>query len=439
MADIFISYSSEDKTIVKQIAGLLENKGWSVWWDRQIPIGQSFDNVIENELHNASCVLVIWTQKSVSSEWVKNEASEAARKGVLVPVVLEKVALPLAFKRTESAMLVGWNGEQDNPELELLFNAIKNILANKKDSTAQSGTSVSSTASRSTIPKHSDTSESNDSRPKQGISLSGYSVIGIIGFILSLFLVYYYLNKIQGKVSEEVDQRMFYLILILFGISASALIFGVMNTYAVLKGEKQNIQLKMAGPGVGVILVVLGGLFLPPKAVEKSVTIRLFDWKKNPVTQGDVKIYLREYIRTQSIDKMGQALFTGLPSDIVNSKLKIEVSSPGYATKNFDTLFVNSKPLELTLPLTAVVLISGKVKTAAEIPISGVEINVDGTRYYAMSITDGSYSLRLEEYTLGDEITLTTSHKDYEDKTISLRINSPEIRNQDIFLNPIKH
>jgi hypothetical protein len=45
----------------------------------------------------------------------------------------------------------------------------------------------------------------------------------------------------------------------------------------------------------------------------------------------------------------------------------------------------------------------------------------------------------LEEYTLGDEITLTTSHKDFEDKTVLLKINSPEIKNQDIFLNPIAH
>lgn len=269
--------------------------------------------------------------------------------------------------------------------------------------------------------------------------VSGYGMVALIGFIVSLSLVYYYLQFIQGKVSDTVDQRIFYLILILFGISASALVFGVMNTYAVLNGKEQNFSLKMTGPGVGVILVVLGGLYLPQKSAEKNVTIRLFDWKNNPVTQGDVKIYLKEYIRTQSIDNMGQALFTGIPADVMNNKMKIEVSSPGYATKYFDTLVVDSKPLELTLPLTAVVFISGKVKTAAEIPIKGVEINVDGTRYFAISITDGTYKLRLEEYTLGDEISITTSHKDYEDKTSSIRINSPDIKNLDIFLNPITH
>lgn len=293
--------------------------------------------------------------------------------------------------------------------------------------------------SRPTATEHSSEPEENNTILPHRMPVTGYAIITGIGFLVSFLLVYYYLQYIQGKVSDQVDQRIFYLILIFFGISASAMIFGMMNTYAVLTGKKQDIQLKMTGPGVGVILVVLGGLYLPQQSSEKNVTIRLFDWKKNPVTQGDVKIYLKEYIRTQSIDNMGQALFTGIPADMAKNKMKIEVTSPGYATKYFDTLVTISTPLELTLPLTTVVIISGKVKTAAEIPIKGVEINVDGTRYYAISITDGSYKLRLEEYTLGDEITLTTSQKNYEDKTISIRINSPEMKNQDIFLNPITH
>ena len=99
MADIFISYSSEDKTNVRLIAELLEQQGWTVWWDRQIPIGQRFDSVIEEELVKAYCVIVIWTRRSVASEWVKNEANEASRLGKLVPLLLEDVPLPLAFKQ----------------------------------------------------------------------------------------------------------------------------------------------------------------------------------------------------------------------------------------------------------------------------------------------------------------------------------------------------
>ena len=351
MADIFISYSSEDKTIVQKIAGLLNAKGWSVWWDRQIPIGQKYDTVIETELQQAGCVLVIWTQRSVASEWVKNEALEAAQKNVLVPVVLEQVTLPLAFRRIESAMLIDWDGQEDHAELGMLYNAIGNIL-----------------------------------HPENKTTLPGY-------------------GGVTDKNRKPAVNRKTVLI---YSIIAAAL------------------------------LLLLGAFFLLPKNTDKMITIRAFDWKKKPITQGNVKIYLKEYIRTQSIDNMGQALFTGIPAAVATSKIKIEISSPGYATKTYDTLIVNDKPLELVLPLSTVILISGKVKTAAEIPIKGVEINVDGTRYYAVSITDGTYNLRLQEYTLGDEITLTTSHPGYEDKTISLRINTPEITNEDIFLNPAK-
>jgi hypothetical protein len=93
--------------------------------------------------------------------------------------------------------------------------------------------------------------------------------------------------------------------------------------------------------------------------------------------------------------------------------------------------------MEFSLPFTTAVFISGRVKTADEHPIKNVEVNVDGTRFYGLSITDGSYLIRLEEYTMGDEITITTSHDEYEDKTFALRISAPEIKNLDIFLNPV--
>jgi len=43
MADIFISYASEDRQRAGALAETLGARGWSVWWDREIPLGQSFD------------------------------------------------------------------------------------------------------------------------------------------------------------------------------------------------------------------------------------------------------------------------------------------------------------------------------------------------------------------------------------------------------------
>jgi TIR domain len=87
MADVFISYANENRDTARKLAASLEARGWSVWWDRKIQAGQTFDQVIERELETARCVIVLWSKESISSEWVKNEAALAAERGVLVPAL----------------------------------------------------------------------------------------------------------------------------------------------------------------------------------------------------------------------------------------------------------------------------------------------------------------------------------------------------------------
>ena len=108
MSDIFISYSREDRPRAKLIAEELERRGWSVWWDRIIPAGQVFDDVIEQAIRDAKCIIVLWSSHSVGSRWVRSEASEGADRQILVPVLIEEVPIPLAFKRIQAADLTMW-------------------------------------------------------------------------------------------------------------------------------------------------------------------------------------------------------------------------------------------------------------------------------------------------------------------------------------------
>lgn len=125
ISDIFISYASEDRKRVQSLAQALERKGWSVWWDRRIPIGQFFDEVIEEALDAAKAVVVVWTDTSVKSQWVKREAREGLRRRVLFPVMfVEETKIPLEFRDVQTAYLMDWQPDQEHPGFDQFVNDI---------------------------------------------------------------------------------------------------------------------------------------------------------------------------------------------------------------------------------------------------------------------------------------------------------------------------
>jgi uncharacterized membrane protein YeaQ/YmgE (transglycosylase-associated protein family) len=136
VGEIFISYASPDRATAKALAAALVKEGWSVWWDRAIPPGKSFDEVIEAALAAAKCAIVLWSKTSVTSDWVKVEASEAAKRRILIPVLIEEVSIPLEFRRIQAASLVGWRSTRSHPGFDALLGSVTSILGSSKSSTA---------------------------------------------------------------------------------------------------------------------------------------------------------------------------------------------------------------------------------------------------------------------------------------------------------------
>ncbi len=125
MADIFISYASEDRARVRPLADALLSRGFKVWWDRSLASGQDYTAVIERELKNARAVIVVWTQSSVTSTFVRDEAGRARDDGRLVPVTLDNVQLPLGFGAFQAEDFTRWNGGANAPQMQILEEAIK--------------------------------------------------------------------------------------------------------------------------------------------------------------------------------------------------------------------------------------------------------------------------------------------------------------------------
>ena len=129
MADIFISYAREDRERAKELAEALAERGWSVWWDREMLAGQSFADVIESELATVKAVIVLWSKHSVKSQWARNEAREGAARNVLVPVLIDDSRMPLEFRHLHTASLADWDAGTTTQELEDVMSSVNALVS----------------------------------------------------------------------------------------------------------------------------------------------------------------------------------------------------------------------------------------------------------------------------------------------------------------------
>lgn len=125
---VFVSYSDADRDRVVPLVQRLRRRRWEVWWDRENRIGVQWRDVIEDRLHHARCVVVVWTRRSVKSRYVRDEADAAAGRGVLVPARFDAVEPPIGFRDLQYADLVGWHGER-HEELNRMMKSVAALLA----------------------------------------------------------------------------------------------------------------------------------------------------------------------------------------------------------------------------------------------------------------------------------------------------------------------
>ena len=133
MADIFLSYKREDVDRARPLVVVLEACGWTVFWDPKVLPGPAFRPVLERELDAARCVIVLWSQLSVDSHWILDEAESGRDRGVLVPALLDAVKPPLGFRQLQSTSLVGWDGTSGGPGIDALVKALTDLIGRPSD------------------------------------------------------------------------------------------------------------------------------------------------------------------------------------------------------------------------------------------------------------------------------------------------------------------
>jgi adenylate cyclase len=103
---------------------LVGRAGHDVWWDRELHGGSHFTSEIDKALRDAEAVVVLWSDASLGSAWVQDEAAEGRDSNRLVPAVIDAIRPPLGFRQYQAIDLTDLRSGDQPRQLEELLRAI---------------------------------------------------------------------------------------------------------------------------------------------------------------------------------------------------------------------------------------------------------------------------------------------------------------------------
>ena len=125
MANVFISYSSEDRDVASRISKSLKSQGLSVFLDMDsLVAGVDYSQRITDAVSKADAVLVLLSANSKRARWVEHELESALeQEKIVVPILLDSDAKnnwvwPLVSDRRSVSV-------DDNTNYELLGRELK--------------------------------------------------------------------------------------------------------------------------------------------------------------------------------------------------------------------------------------------------------------------------------------------------------------------------
>lgn len=127
MATVFLSYDHDDAERAAPIAAAFEKAGHSVWWDRHIHGGAQYNDEIEAAVEEADAVVVLWSERSVRSTWVRDEAAEGRDQNKLVPVLIDAVKPPMGFRQFQAIDCTRSNRTPSGSSLQQILDSIDKI------------------------------------------------------------------------------------------------------------------------------------------------------------------------------------------------------------------------------------------------------------------------------------------------------------------------
>jgi hypothetical protein len=107
---VFISHSSQDKPFVTELAWILHNFKFDVWYDDwEIAVGDSIVDKVFEGLKASDTLIVVLSSASVASRWVREELNSTVMRKIsendvrILPVLIETCDIPMPLRHIRYA------------------------------------------------------------------------------------------------------------------------------------------------------------------------------------------------------------------------------------------------------------------------------------------------------------------------------------------------
>jgi hypothetical protein len=115
VADVVISYARENEASAHQLGDAIARQGYSVWRDDSAAQDAASADAAAEQIGIAKAVIVIWSEASAGSEWVKAEANVARGLKKLIQVSADGRPPPIPFDRAQMTSILTWRGDDEHP------------------------------------------------------------------------------------------------------------------------------------------------------------------------------------------------------------------------------------------------------------------------------------------------------------------------------------
>lgn len=186
MADVFLSYAREDAARAEQVAKGLQAAGLDVFWDNEIPPGTTWADYIESKVTQCKALIVLWSEHSTKSQWVREEARMGRDKGCLIPAMIDNSQPPFGFGEVHAANLATWNGEADHTDWRRFVDAVMNLTKTTPRPGAQFAPSA---PPRATSPSQPHSAPAASSAASAKLPVWVWVAGGVVGAIVLLAII----------------------------------------------------------------------------------------------------------------------------------------------------------------------------------------------------------------------------------------------------------